>query len=194
MASAVRSSLLRQTAALAAPASRSMAPSTRAGPSLLSSAARKQLLRPTFTPSITQITAFHATSRRNLLPPGPQVIQGTVNDPAPVPSPSPSHGHYHWAFERVIAAALVPLSIAPFAGGSLNPTLDAIFAGSLLVHAHVSVQAIIIDYVPTWGYPKLRKFCIWALNAATVLAGIGLYEFETTDVGIVEATKRIWKA
>lgn len=88
----------------------------------------------------------------------------------------------------------MPLSIAPFAGGSLNPTLDAILAGSLLVHAHVSVQAIIIDYVPTWGYPKLRKFCIWALNGATILAGIGLYEFETTDVGIVEATKRIWKA
>ncbi|KAJ4421869.1 membrane anchor subunit of succinate dehydrogenase, Sdh4 [Gnomoniopsis sp. IMI 355080] len=194
MASAVRSSLLRQTAALAAPASRSMAPSTRAGPSLLSSVTRKQLLRPTFKPSITQITAFHATSRRNLLPPGPQVIQGTVNDPAPVPTPSPSHGHYHWTFERVIAGALVPLSIAPFAGGSLNPTLDAILAGSLLVHAHVSVQAIIIDYVPTWGYPKLRKFCIWALNGATILAGIGLYEFETTDVGIVEATKRIWKA
>lgn len=123
-----------------------------------------------------------------------EVIQGTVNDPAPVPSPSPSHGHYHWAFERVIAAALVPLSIAPFAGGSLNPTLDAIFASSLLIHAHVSVQTIIVDYVPTWGWPKLRKFSIWALNAATILAGIGLYEFETTDVGIVEATKRIWKA
>lgn len=73
MASAVRSSLLRQTAALAAPASRSMAPSTRAGPSLLSSVARKQLLRPTFKPSVTQITAFHATSRRNLLPPGPRM-------------------------------------------------------------------------------------------------------------------------
>lgn len=97
-------------------------------------------------------------------------------------------------FERVIAAALVPLSIAPFAGGSLNPTLDALLVGSLLVHAHVSMQTIIVDYVPTWGWPKLRKFCIWALNGATVLAGIGLYEFETTDVGIVEATKRLWKA
>lgn len=126
--------------------------------------------------------------------PLPEVVQGTINDPAPVPSPSPSHGHYHWVFERVVAAALVPLTIAPFAGGSLNPTLDAVLVGSLLVHAHVSMQTIIVDYVPTWGWPKLRKFSIWALNGATVLAGIGLYEFETTDVGIVEATKRLWKA
>lgn len=212
MASALRSSLLRQTAAFAAPASRSTASS------LLSSAvARKQLQKPTIKPSITQITAFHATSRRSLLPPGPrtspllvlvcyvslqslltgpsaEVIQGTVNDPAPVPAPSPSHGHYHWTFERGLAAALVPLSIAPFASGSLNPTLDAILVGSLLVHSHLGVQAIIIDYVPTWQYPGLRKFCIWALNGATILAGIGLYEFETSDVGLVEATKRLWKA
>ncbi|KAF3764701.1 hypothetical protein M406DRAFT_351846 [Cryphonectria parasitica EP155] len=187
MASAVRSSLLRQTAAFASPA-------TRTGPSLLSSTARQQLLRPAFKPSITQITAFHATSRRNLLPPGPQVIKGTVNDPAPIPTPSSSHGRYHWTFERGMAAALVPLTIAPFASGSLNPTLDAILVGTLLVHSHLSVQAIIIDYVPTWGYPLLRKFCTWALNLATILVGIGLYEFETTDVGIVEATKRIWKA
>lgn len=78
MASAVRSSLLRQTAALKAPASRSMAPSTRAGPSRICSVAvavaRKQLATPTFTPTFTQITAFHATSRRNLLPPGPREL------------------------------------------------------------------------------------------------------------------------
>lgn len=53
MASTLRSTLLRQTAA----ATRSMAPSARAGPSLLSK---------------SQITAFHASSRRNLLPPGPR--------------------------------------------------------------------------------------------------------------------------
>lgn len=126
--------------------------------------------------------------------PSTEVVQGTVNDPAPVPAPSPSHGHYHWTFERGLAAALVPLTIAPFTAGSLNPTLDAVLVGSLLVHSHLGVQAIIIDYVPTGKYPGLRKFCIWALNGATILAGIGLYEFETTDVGIVEATKRIWTA
>ncbi|KUI58394.1 Succinate dehydrogenase [ubiquinone] cytochrome b small subunit, mitochondrial [Cytospora mali] len=174
MASAVRSTLLRQTAAGA----RSMAPSVRAGPS----------------PSIAQTAAFHASSRRNLLPPGPQVIHGTVNDPAPIPPASPSHGHYHWTFERGMAAALVPLTIAPFAAGSLNPTLDAILCSTVLIHSHMGVQAIIIDYVPKTRFPTSRKACHWLLNAATILAGIGLYEFETTDVGVVEATKRLWRA
>jgi succinate dehydrogenase (ubiquinone) membrane anchor subunit len=32
------------------------------------------------------------------------------------------------------------------------------------------------------------------LKAATVGVGIGLYEFETNDVGVTEAIKRIWKA
>lgn len=123
-----------------------------------------------------------------------EVIHGTVNDPAPVPAPSPSHGHYHWTFERGLAAALVPLTIAPFASGSLNPALDAILCGTVLLHSHMGVQAIIIDYVPTTRYPGSRKACHWLLNAATILAGIGLYEFETSDVGLVEATKRLWKA
>ncbi|KAG6367898.1 hypothetical protein INS49_002097 [Diaporthe citri] len=190
MASTARPALLRQTAA----ASRSMAPSTRAGPSMLS----KSLMRPSTQSSpklsIVQATAFHASSRRNLLPPGPQIIRGSVNEPAPVPDPSPSHGHYHWTFERGMAAALVPLSIAPFAAGSLNPTLDALLATTLLVHSHMGVQAIIIDYVPKKRYANLRRASHWLLNAATILAGIGLYEFETTDVGLVEATKRLWRA
>lgn len=133
-------------------------------------------------------SALHARTRYI------EVVKGTVNDPAPVPEPSPSHGHYHWTFERGLAAALVPLTMAPIASGGLNPVLDAFLVGTLLVHSHLGVQAIIVDYVPTWNYPKLRKFCIWALNAATILAGIGLYEFETTDVGLTEAVKRIWKA
>lgn len=55
-------------------------------------------------------------------------------------------------------------------------------------------QQVIIDYIPNKGYPRLRKFSWWALNAATVTVGIGLYEFETNDVGVTEAVKRIWKA
>lgn len=111
-----------------------------------------------------------------------------------MPPASPSHGSYHWTFERGLAAALVPLTLAPFASGSLNPTLDAILGATVLIHSHMGVQAIIIDYVPQKRFPGLRKSCHWLLNAATILAAVGIYEFETTDVGIVEATKRLWKA
>lgn len=88
----------------------------------------------------------------------------------------------------------MPLSVAPFAAGSLNPALDAVLCALLLVHSHAGFQSIIIDYVPNRRYPGAYKACLWLLNIATVLAGIGLYEFETNDVGVTEAVKRVWKA
>ncbi|KAI0204409.1 mitochondrial succinate dehydrogenase cytochrome b560 subunit D [Astrocystis sublimbata] len=184
MASALRPTLLRQTALSAAP--------RRAATSALLS--RTTSLQSPIAQGAMRVAAFHASSPRSLLPPGPQVIKGTVNDAAPVPDPSPTHGSYHWTFERVVAAGLVPLTVAPFASGSLNPALDAILCALLLVHSHVGMQSVIIDYVPSRKYKGANKAFMWALNAATILAGIGLYEFETNDVGVTEAVKRVWKA
>lgn len=117
-----------------------------------------------------------------------------VNDPVPVPNPSPIHGSYHWTFERAVAAGLIPLTLAPFAGASLNPGMDAVLCSLLLLHCHGGFKQVITDYIPTKGYPKSRKIATWTLNAATVLVGIGLYEFETNDVGLTETVKRVWKA
>ncbi|KAI2783811.1 CybS-domain-containing protein [Daldinia loculata] len=183
MASLVRPVLLRQTA---------LAASTRRAATATFS--RQQLIRPTVSKDVARVAAFHASSSRSLLPPGPQVIKGSVNDPAPIPETNPSHGSYHWTFERLVAAGLIPLTIAPFAGGSLNPGLDAILCSLLLVHSHLGFQSVLIDYIPSSRYPKTRKASMWLLNAATALVGVGLYEFETNDVGLTEAVKRVWKA
>ncbi|KAF3057312.1 Succinate dehydrogenase [ubiquinone] cytochrome b small subunit, mitochondrial [Daldinia childiae] len=177
MASLARPVLLRQTA---------LAASTRRVATTTFS--RQQLIRPTISKDVAQVAAFHASSRRNLLPPGP------LNDPAPIPETSPSHGSYHWTFERLVAAGIIPLTIAPFAGGSLNPGLDAILCSLLLVHSHLGFQSVLVDYIPTSRFPKSRKASMWLLNAATALVGVGLYEFETNDVGLTEAVKRVWKA
>ncbi|KAK3355883.1 CybS-domain-containing protein [Neurospora tetraspora] len=141
-----------------------------------------------------RVAAFHTTSRKSLLPPLPQRIEGTVNDPVEVPPTSPSHGSYHWTFDRVVAAGLIPLTVAPFAAGSLNPTMDAILAATILIHSHTGFTNIVVDYVPSKRVPKARKLFTWGLNAATVLVGLALYEFETTDVGLTETIKRVWKA
>lgn len=117
-----------------------------------------------------------------------------VNDAAPVPPTSPSHGSYHWTFDRLVAASLIPLTVAPFAAGSLNPTMDAVLCATLLIHSHTGFQNIIIDYVPKYRTPRARKLFIWGLNAATAVVGLALYEFETTDVGITETIKRVWTA
>ncbi|TFB02059.1 hypothetical protein CCMA1212_005650 [Trichoderma ghanense] len=168
MASIVRPSLLRQTALAAKPA---------------------------FRNSALRASAFHTSTRRSaFISPGPQRIEGTVNDPAPIPPPSAAHGSYHWTFERLLAAGLVPLSVAPFAAGSLNPTTDAILCSAVLLHSHIGFQSVIIDYIPQKSHPGLRKLFMWGLNLATLTVGVGLYEFETNDVGVTEAIKRLWKA
>ncbi|KAL9001019.1 MAG: hypothetical protein Q9169_000503 [Polycauliona sp. 2 TL-2023] len=117
-----------------------------------------------------------------------------VNDPAPVPPPSPTHGSYHWVFERAMSVALIPLTIAPFAAGSLNPVTDALLCGGIIIHSHIGFQSCIIDYVPDKRLPKTRAAFWWALRIATFIVAIGLFEFETNDVGLTEAIKRIWTA
>ncbi|KAI0388414.1 CybS protein [Xylariaceae sp. FL0594] len=189
MASAMRPMLLRQSALAAATRRIATAPTT-SSPFLSSTSP----LRSAVAANAARVAAFHASSRRSLLPPGPQVIKGTVNDAVPVPDPKPSHGSYHWTFERLVAAGLIPLTVAPFAGTSLNPALDAVLCGLLLVHSHSGMQSIIIDYVPSRRFPGAYKACLWLLNIVTVAAGVGLYEFETNDVGLTEAFKRVWRA
>jgi succinate dehydrogenase (ubiquinone) membrane anchor subunit len=94
----------------------------------------------------------------------------------------------------LVAASLVPLTVAPFAAGSLNPTLDAFLCATILIHSHTGFQNVIIDYLPKKRVPRTRKAFMWGLNAATAVVGLALYEFETTDVGITETIKRIWTA
>ena len=55
-------------------------------------------------------------------------------------------------------------------------------------------RSIIIDYIPSKRLPKTRALFWWGLRAGTLVVAMGLYEFETNDVGLTEAIKRIWKA
>jgi len=71
---------------------------------------------------------------------------------------------------------------------------DAILCGAILIHSHIGFESVIIDYVPPKRLPKTRKVIDWSLRAATVLVAVGLYEFETNDVGVTEAIKRVWTA
>lgn len=151
MASPLRPTLLRQLQS---------ASSKRASPSLVS-AFRQQpqpqslASRPTWT---VQRAAFQTSAARRILPPLPQVIKGGVNDPAPVPAPHPSHGSYHWTAERcacytphlpatytnilirLVSIGLIPMTIMPFAVGSLNPLLDGTLIGLIMLHTYIGFQ------------------------------------------------------
>jgi succinate dehydrogenase (ubiquinone) membrane anchor subunit len=72
--------------------------------------------------------------------------------------------------------------------------MDALLCGTILIHSHIGFDAMIVDYLPRKRIPRTRKLFDWGLKAATVLVGVGLYEFETNDVGVTEAIKRVWTA
>lgn len=102
------------------------------------------------------------------------------------------------------------MTVAPFAAGTLNPVTDAILCATILIHSHIGFQyvehhglgksladgarSVIIDYIPSRRLPKTRALFWWGLRAATLTVAVGLYEFETNDVGLTEAIKRIWMA
>jgi succinate dehydrogenase (ubiquinone) membrane anchor subunit len=106
MASIMRPSLLRQAVQKPATAQRMLSTAT----SSTINRPLAQQLRPAFQrsaiPASTRIAAFHATQRNQILPPLPQKIVGTTNDPVPVPDPDYAHGSYHWSFERCVVGML----------------------------------------------------------------------------------------
>ena len=78
-----------------------------------------------------------------------------------------AHGAYHWAFERALSIALIPLTIAPFAAGSLNPVTDALLASTLIIHSHIGFDSIVTDYIPSRKYGFFAKAMTWVLRIAT---------------------------
>ncbi|BFZ54633.1 membrane anchor subunit of succinate dehydrogenase, Sdh4 [Savitreella phatthalungensis] len=157
--------------------------------------ARRSLLSAVARPSVLRTAMLHTTRPNSIGPAGPQVIDGTINDPIKFPAPNKAHGSYHWAFERAISVAIIPLTIAPFAAGSLNPVTDALLVATTLIHSHIGFDACISDYVPKYKYGAFWADGMkWVLRLATTVVAIGFYEFETNDVGLTEAIKRIWSA
>lgn len=95
---------------------------------------------------------------------------------------------------RIVSAGLIPLTIAPFAAGSLNPVTDSILCALLVVHSHIGFESCVIDYFPKKRIPRVRAAANWLLRLATLATGVALYSFETNDVGVTEAVRRLWTA
>ncbi|KAK4555876.1 membrane anchor subunit of succinate dehydrogenase, Sdh4 [Recurvomyces mirabilis] len=185
MASALRSNMLRQAFA---------SPSARLTSSTLPAFQPQQRFLLQRTPLALQQATFQTSAKRELLPPLPQRLQGTVNDAQILGEPNALHGNYHWTFERGLSAALLPISLAPFAAGSLSPVLDGAFIGMIIIHTYIGFSSIISDYLPSRRVPFWRKLFDYGNMLAVFVVGWGWYEFETNDVGLTEGLKRVWKA
>jgi len=98
-----------------------------------------------------------------------------------------------WKAERVVSAAQIPAFIVPFIW--TTPVTDAIFCTLLVVHSHWGIEAIVVDYIRPklfGGSTVIPNICValvWALSAVTLG---GLFYFNYTDVGIVNAIKMLW--
>jgi len=169
----------------------SSSPSLRS--TLQKSIARSVLARPA---SVVRAPVRHASDKVTVsYYPGGPILKGTVNDPTTFPPPSPIHGAYHWAFERILAASLVPMTAAAFvSSGSSHAILDGLLGVTLVMHSHIGFDASVVDYLHTRKFPVIGQFAKWGLRTATLATLVGVYQFNTNDVGITELIARVWSA
>lgn len=109
-------------------------------------------------------------------------IKGTVNDATTFPPPSRTAGSYHWDFERIVSIALVPLFASSVVQGA-HPITDGLLAGLLVIHSQLGFDQILTDYVHKRKFPVIGPIAKWGVRSATVLALVGLYQFNTNDIG-----------
>ncbi|TFK24432.1 mitochondrial inner membrane protein [Coprinopsis marcescibilis] len=150
--------------------------------------ARRAALRSSFQ-------ARNVSQDHNKYVPGGPVYQGTVNDATTFPPASRVHGSYHWSFERLLSAALVPMTAAAFVTtGSNYPVLDGLLGLSLVMHSHFGFDQVLLDYVHKRKFPVIAPIANWTLRAATVGALVGVYQFNTNDIGLTELIAKVWGA
>ncbi|KAF6752577.1 mitochondrial inner membrane protein [Ephemerocybe angulata] len=141
-----------------------------------------------------QARANSTVSEHKYVAGGP-IPKGGPNDAVTFPPPSPTHGSYHWVFERTLAAALVPLTAAAFVTSGTNyPILDGVLGLSLIAHSHIGFDQCIVDYLHPRKFPILGPASSWTLRAATLAATVGIFQFNTNDIGLTELIAKVWTA
>ncbi|KAJ3927786.1 MAG: mitochondrial inner membrane protein [Lentinula lateritia] len=160
---------------------------------ILRSTLSKALIKSSLIRSSTQVR--QSTSDRFAYVPGGPIYKGTVNDPTTFPPPSKTHGSYHWAFERLVSAALVPMTVAAFATSGTNyPIFDGILGLTLIIHSHIGFDSSAVDYLHPRKFSVLGPIVKWTLRAATVGTMVGVYQFNTNDIGLTELIAKAWAA
>jgi hypothetical protein len=51
-------------------------------------------------------------------------------------------------------------------------------------------DAVLVDYVHKRKFPKLGPLLTWTLRATTLAVGVGVYQFNTNDIGASETRAR----
>ncbi|CDK26349.1 unnamed protein product [Kuraishia capsulata CBS 1993] len=123
-------------------------------------------------------------------PPG--YIIGTVNDAYTPPDMDQYHGSFHWSYDRVIATAMVPLTLAPFVAGVDIPLVDTLLSSLILFHSRAGFQSCITDYIPKRVYGVWHKVAMGLLNLGSWVSIYGIYLLETEGNGLFNLVNQIW--
>lgn len=75
-----------------------------------------------------------------------------------------------------------------------GPAVNMALGVLLPLHCHVGFGALITDYLPARKSPKIYILARSLLYIGTVGSAYGLYQYNTTDVGICEGVRTLWKA
>ncbi|KAI3628183.1 membrane anchor subunit of succinate dehydrogenase, Sdh4 [Malassezia furfur] len=145
-------------------------------------------------PAAVGVSKPRAFGGDRIYPSSGSYIQGTVNDPTQYPSPDRYHGSYHWAFERLVSVSLVPLCAVAAVKHGMSGAVDGALSVALLLHSHMGFENVLTDYVEKRKFPIAAPITTWFVRALTVATGIGLYEFNTNDIGLTELVAKLWTA
>jgi succinate dehydrogenase (ubiquinone) membrane anchor subunit len=53
----------------------------------------------------------------------------------------------------------------------------------ILSWGHVQFDTVLVDYVHKRKFPRLGPFFTWTLRLTSVAVGVGVYQFNTNDIG-----------
>lgn len=103
------------------------------------------------------------------------------------------HDHSRiWSAEKVLAAGL--LGLFPAAFFFPNPAFDHALALVITAHIHWGIEAIVIDYIrPSVVGATLSRAAMVGVYFLTAFTLGGLFYFNYSDVGLIQAVKMLWK-
>ncbi len=152
----------------------------------------KKPMQATLSPASIAASLTNKRTFIKTIPQPPGYIVGTVNDAYVPPKPSKVHGSRHWTFERLVSVGLVPLTVAPFAFGSITPFADSILSVLLLIHSYTGFQSCIIDYIPKRVYGWVHGAAMGLLSFGSAVSLYGIYVLESNDIGLTSIFMKLW--
>jgi succinate dehydrogenase (ubiquinone) membrane anchor subunit len=74
------------------------------------------------------------------------------------------------------------------------PGMDYFLAAAIVIHVHWGLEAIVVDYIRPSIFGKVvPKVSLIVLYVLSALSLGGLFYFNYSDVGLVNAMKMAWK-